>query len=123
MRILESGQKGTEKLLARHGGSLLGVRYRYDQDARERLKAVELVVQGRPQEPEADRPRPRKHDGEIADSTSWNVALRIGWREGELRWRVKCAGGRWDPVRRVWILNREVAERLDLLDRVVGGGG
>ena len=30
---------------------------------------------------------------------------------------------RWDPVSRVWILRRDTAERLDLLSRVVGGGG
>ena len=37
--------------------------------------------------------------------------------------RVKSAGGRWDPVSRVWMLRRDTAERLDLLSRVVGGGG
>ena len=30
---------------------------------------------------------------------------------------------RRDPIRRVWILRRDVAERLDLLSRVVGRGG
>ncbi len=48
--------------------------------------------------------------------------MRIAWREKELQRRVKSAGGRWDPHRQVWILRRDVAERLDLLDRVVGGG-
>ena len=37
--------------------------------------------------------------------------------------RLKSAGGRWDPVRRVWMLLRDVAERPDLMPRVVGGGG
>ncbi len=55
--------------------------------------------------------------------TPWRVAPRIGRRERDLQQRVKSAGGRWDPLRRVWMLRRDVAERLDLLPRVVGGGG
>lgn len=50
------------------------------------------------------------------------MALRVSWREKELQGRVKSAGGRWNPVGRVWILRRDAAERLDLLDRIVGGG-
>ncbi len=109
--------------MARHGASLLCVRYRDDEDTREHLKTVELVVQRRRREREADSPGPRKLGGQAAVAATRRVALRIGWRERDLRWRVKSAGGWWDPVRRVWILKRDVAERLDLLHRVVGGGG
>ena len=52
------------------------------------------------------------------------MALRIGLREWDLRQRVKSAGGRWDPGRKVWYLRPDVAERLDLLrelDAVVMG--
>ncbi len=62
--------------------SSASVRYRYDEDTREHLKTVELIVQR----------------------------------------RVKSVGGQWDPERRVWFVRRDVAERLDLLGRVVGGG-
>ena len=51
MRTLETlkpGQMGTRELLARYGPSLLCVRYRYDEDTRERLKTVESVVHLRP---------------------------------------------------------------------------
>ncbi len=123
MRTLKPEQNGTKGLLARHGASLLCVRYRYDEDTREHLKTVELVVQRRPREPKADSSGPRKLGAQAAVATTRRVALRIGWRETDLQWRVKSAGGRWDPVRRVWILKRDVAERLDLLHRVVGGGG
>ncbi len=50
------------------------------------------------------------------------VALRIGWQERELQGRIRSYEGWWDPVRRVWILWRDVAERLDLLHWVVGRG-
>ncbi len=123
LRTLKPGQNGTKELLARHGASLLCVRYRYDEDTREHLKTVELVVQRRPRKREADSPGPQKLGGQAAAVVATRMALRIGWRETDLRSRVKSAGGWWDPVRRVWILKRDVAERLDLLHRVVDGGG
>ncbi len=82
-----------------------------------------LVVQRRRREPEADSPGPRKLGGHAGAAKIRRVALRIGWRERTLRWRVKSAGGWWHPVRRVWILKADVAERLELLHRFVGGGG
>ncbi len=123
LRTLKPGQKGAKGLLARHGASLLRVRYRYDEGTREHLKTVELVVQRRTREREADSPGPQKLDGQAAVAATRRVALRIGWRERDLQWRVKSAGGWWDPVRRVWILKRDVAERLDLRGRIVGGDG
>lgn len=110
LKTLKPGQDGTKELLARFGASLLCVRYRYDEANRERLKTVELIVKRRSADPPQDKRSTRR------------VWLRVGWREMELRHRVKAAGGRWDPVRRVWVLRRAAAERLDLLDRVVGDG-
>ena len=123
LRTLKPGQKGTKELLARHGSSLLRVRYRYDEDTREHLKTVELVVQRRSRERGLESLRTRKPRSVANGAARRKVALRIGWREREVQRRVKSAGGRWDPVRRVWILRRDLAERLDLLHRVVGGGG
>ncbi len=133
LRTLKPGQKGTKELLALHGASLLCVRYRYGEDTRVYLKTVELV--GQP------RGAPLDHEEEAPTKTRrrqpWTAATRpagrrrsgseggsaIGWRERDLRWRVKSAGGWLDPVRRVWILKHDAAERPDLLHRVVGGGG
>ena len=121
VKTLRPGQKGTKELLTRFGPSLLVVRYRYDEDRREHLKTVELVIQRRPREPEC--PGPRSSGARAEGAGTRRVALRIGWRERDLQRRVKSAGGRWDPVRRISILRRDAAERLDLLARVVGGGG
>ncbi len=44
VKTLKPGQKGTKELLTRFGPSLLYVRYRYDEDRREHVKTVELVV-------------------------------------------------------------------------------
>ena len=122
LKTLKPGQKGTKELMARYGATLLYVRYRYDENNRERLKTVELVVQRRSRKREAERPGSGKLGGQAGGASSRRVALRIGWRERDLRRRVKSAGGLWDPVRRVWILRRDVAERLDLLHQIVGGG-
>ncbi len=123
VKTLKPGQKGTRKLLTRFGPSLLCVRYRYDEDNREHLKTVELVVQGWSREREAECLGSRTPGAKARDVATRRVALRIDWWERDVQQRVKSAGGRWDPVSRVWILRRDTAERLDLLSRVVGGGG
>ncbi len=117
VRALKPGQKGSMELLARHGASLLCVRYHYGEDTREHLKTVELAVQRRLRERETDSPGPRRLGGQAAVAATRRVALQIGWRG------VKSVGGWWDSVRRAWILKRDVAEPLDLLHRIAGGGG
>ncbi len=131
VKTLKPGQKGTKEMLTRFGPSLLYVRYRYDEARREHVKTVELVVQRRSREGEAEcagarmsgARAPGARSARSGAGTPRRVALRIGRRERDLQQRVKSAGGRRDPVRRVWMLRRDVAERLDLLPRVVGGGG
>ncbi len=126
-RLFGPGLPAQETVLEYSDG-LLGVRYRYDEGSREHVKTVELVVQRRSREGEAEclgsRTAGARTPGARAGGVAARrVALRIGWRERDLQQRVKSAGGRWDPVRRVWMLRRDVAERLDLMPRVVGGGG
>ncbi len=121
LKTLKPGQMGTKDLLARYGPTLLYVRYRCDETTGERLKTVELVVQRSCPTPEPERPGPRRLGARAGRAGSRKVGLRIGWREKDLQGRVKGAGGRWDPDRRVWVLQRDAAERLDLLHRVVGG--
>ncbi len=121
-KTLKPGQKGTKELVTQFGPSLL-VRYRYDEEHRENLKTVELVVQRRSGDREAECPRSQSADGRCDGAPIRRVALHVGWRERDVQQRVKSAGGRWDRDRRVWILGRAAAERLKLLDRVVGGGG
>ncbi len=121
LKTLKPGRSGTKDLMARYGSSLLYVRYRYDEDTGEGWKTVELVVQRRCPQREAEGPGPGRLGVRAAVAAPRMVALRIGLRERDLQRRVKSAGGRWDPDRRVWFVRRDVAERLDLLGRVVGG--
>ena len=110
----ETRPTGTREPLARHGAGLLSVRYRCDEDTREHLKTVELVIRRRSRH--ADQPV--RELGTCAGPSS----SRIGLRERALQRRVQSARGWWDPGRKVWYLERDAAERLDLLHRVVGGG-
>ena len=101
-----------EETVLEDSDGLLGVRLAYDEDSREHLKTVELLVQRRSREREAECLGSRTPGARAEGVAARRVALRIGWRERDVR-RVKSAGGRWDPVRRVWILQRDVAtERI-----------
>ncbi len=107
---LRPGQPGTKSLLAKYGKSMVCVRYRYDEQTKQRLKTVELIVDRAEWRPEAG-----SSDGDAI------VALRVGWQEYEMQQQVKAAGGKWDPEARVWRLSRECVERLGLESRIVEG--
>ena len=68
-------QLGTKELLTRFGPSLLCVRYRCDEDSREHLKTVELVVERRSQEREADGPGSRTPGTRAGSVGARRVAL------------------------------------------------
>jgi hypothetical protein len=107
---LRPGQKGTRKLAARFGERLVCVRYRYDAQAGRRYTTVELVVSSGPWRP---KPRlPRRRDDDI-------VAVRIAYREADLRERAKRLGAVWRPAQKLWELSWLDAKRLGLSDRVV----
>ncbi len=96
------GQKGTKQLLLKYGEQLVCVRYRYDDERRRRLKTVELVVEEREWMPDDTR-----------------VLVRVAWDEQELRGKVKGAGGRWRPERKLWELPYSKVVELGLEERMV----
>ncbi len=97
VKTLRPGQKGTKELQKRFGPSPLLVRYRYDEERREHVKTVELVVQRRSRDREREcvgSPAPRARSAGAAShgdrspggrSGTRRVALRIGWRERNLQ--------------------------------------
>ena len=102
------GRKGTKQLLAQYGDRLVCVRYRHDAQQKKRFKTVELMVAEWAWEP----PAPRIPADQI-------VALRIGFAEVALRERVKQAGGKWSPRRKVWELCYGRVVALNLEARIV----
>jgi hypothetical protein len=103
---LRPGQRGTKQLVARYGKQLLYVRYRYDAKRQKRYKTVELIID------ESDWVPPPPPPESI-------VAVRVAFREAEIRRNIRSAGGTWDQDHRVWLLRYEEAVLLDLVDRIV----
>lgn len=98
---LPPGARGTKKQVARYGERLVCVRYRYDEEARRRVKTVELIEEDVPWTP---------------DSPLYLVQIR--WEEEALRARIKAAGGQWDPERKLWKVTRQTMKALRLETRV-----
>jgi hypothetical protein len=104
---LKPGQKGTKQLLAQYGDRLICVRYRYDAQRKKRFKTVELLVAEREWEP----PRPRFAHDQV-------VGLRVAFADVAVCERVKQAGGKWNPDRRVWEIRYDHAVALGMGARI-----
>jgi hypothetical protein len=90
---LKPGQKGTKKLTAQYGDTLVCVRYRYDAEKRKKLKTVEIIVS----ESDWTPPAVKYPAGAL-------VPLRIGPEEKTLQTQVRALGGRWDREQRLWFI-------------------
>lgn len=90
---LKPGQKGTKKLMAEYGDTLVCVRYRYDHASRTRIKTVELVVDKKAWIP----PAKKFTDNDL-------VPVRIGFADSAMRERAKAAKGKWDPEKKLWFM-------------------
>jgi len=107
IRKVAPGQRGAKRLLEQYGTKLICVRYRYDQQRQKRFKTVELISEEAPWTPPPAR---------IANETL--VGVRVAFKEVELQRRVKQAGGKWNPARRVWELRYDQVVALGLKDRL-----
>jgi hypothetical protein len=102
--ILKPEQRGTKRLVEQYGESLVCVRYRYDEASRKRLKTIELVIEESDWSPK------------IASESI--VGVQVAFREADLQQKVRQAGGKWNPARRVWELRYDRAIALGLKDRL-----
>src|SRR5438105_15053317 len=101
-----AGQPGTKKLMREYGTNLICVRYRYDEESRQRIKTVEVVV-------ERVAWRRRKTGDETAP-----VRFRVEPNEDLLRRAALQAGGRGDEGSNTWRLPRRAATALGLAARI-----
>ena len=102
--ILKPGQRGTKRLVEQYGKSLLCVLYRYDEASRKRLKTIELVIEESAWSPKS--------------ASETIVGVQVAFREADLQQKVRQAGGKWNPARRVWELRYDRAVALGLKDRL-----
>lgn len=91
--ILKAGQPGTKSLAKKYGDALLCVRFKYNAKLQQRIKTVELIVEKTDWTP----PPPRY----TADTV---VHLQIEAFDMPMRTRVKTAGGRWNPEKKLWFV-------------------
>jgi hypothetical protein len=97
------------------GDRLLCVRYRYDKEQRKPYASVELI------EDEAHWTGETGDEGpnQLARSDHQILAIRVDYRETELRDKIKAAGGIWRPRQKLWELRYSEVVALGLESRVV----
>lgn len=91
--ILKPGQRGTKSPAKKYGDALLCVRFKYDQESRQRLKTVELIVEKIGWTP----PPPRY-------TVDTLVPLQIKATDMNARFQAKAAGGRWNTEKQLWLV-------------------
>ncbi len=101
------GQPGTKGLVSQYGSRLVCLRYRYDAAQGKRFKTVEIIIE------ESDWQPPVRPFQE-----SELVGIRIGLEELQWRQRVKAAGGRWNPARKLWELAYGKVRKMGLTARI-----
>lgn len=105
---LKPGQKGIKALLEQYGDKLLCVRYRYDQKRQVRIKTVELIVSEKPYIPAL-----RYQDHDI-------VNIIVPYTRTTLREKLKAAGGRWNPDKKLWqVLFGAIKSDAELTENIV----
>ena len=111
---LRPGQKGTKRLLEKYGDRLVCVRYRYDSVSGKRYTTVELL--------EAESKWTTKNassKGEITNTETRKLGVRIEYWETDLRQKAKEAGAIWRPHHKLWEMAYEDVVELGLENRVV----
>lgn len=108
MRVLRPGKAGIKKLERRFGDKLICVRYRYDKERNVTLKTVELVVE--------EFPRKSKEKKIAPDEVMY---VQVGYKETELREKIKKVGGWWNKDKKLWELTYKDVIRLQLEDRII----
>ncbi len=103
IKTLRPDSRGAVKLHRQFGDALICVRHRTDDKAQCRHTTVELLVESTPIRPRAEH----------------MVAVAIRHDEKSLQAVVRMAGGKWDPVKRVWRLPKRVVGILKLTNRTV----
>jgi hypothetical protein len=90
----------------KYGDSLLCVRYRYDESRGVRLKTVEIVVDEKSWQPPF-----QFRDSDI-------VPVLVAYREKELREKLRSAGGRWDPLTKLWRIQYGSVRGTEMEERI-----
>jgi len=111
MRILKTiipGRPGSKKWVEKYSDDLVCVRYKYDFERKMKIKAVELIVEEKPWNP----------DKNILPANK-KVGIKVLYGEINIGKLVKAAGGYWNRKRKIWELPYKEAIALGLEERIV----
>ncbi len=106
-RKLTAGMPGTKKLVEEFGDKLICVRYKYDAGKKTKYKTVELIVDQGFWDPD-----------ESIGKKSRKVFVKINYSETELRTKIKAAGGRWEPDKKLWEIEHKKLKPMGMEDRI-----
>ena len=104
---MTAGQPGTKKMVEIYGDKLVCVRYRYDSDKRIKYKTAEIIIEKGFWDPESRLEKQRK------------VEIKVRYSEGDIRTKVKAAGGIWNTEKKVWELEYKQVKKLGLIERII----
>jgi hypothetical protein len=114
IKKLSAGAPGTKRYVRKYGEQLVCVRYRRDKQRQRRLTTVEIVVDESPTLRVG-----RVVDDATAPHPNSLVRLRVAYDEENIRRKVKEAGGRWLPDKKLWELPYRKVLPLQLRHRIV----
>ena len=115
-KTLSPGDPGTKQHLRRFGEKLVCVRYRYNDEKKQRYTTVEVIVDQRSYlhyHAKAENKVQGKSEGD------YQVYLKIPYNDFETRIKIKKAGGYWDTSQKAWKLDKQTAIALGLKDRII----
>ncbi|WP_370978401.1 hypothetical protein [Agaribacterium sp. ZY112] len=115
-KTMRKGQQGARRFERKWGDRLVAVRYRYDASSNETVTTVELEVERRKKTPSN-----LNLHGPLSAQRKSVVAIRVHYRERELRQKIMANKAVWSPQLKLWLLKYTDAVALALCDRIVHG--
>ena len=119
---IKPGQNGTKRMMEKYGKRLVCVRYRYDHQQGKRYTTVELIEDEQKEAQEEGKSPAQSLVNAVRPPTvaqQQRLAVKVGYREAELRSKIKAAGAIWRPRHRLWEMRYEDVVALGLQARVV----
>jgi hypothetical protein len=102
-RRIAPDRDGAKRLALRYGDQLVCVRHRLNGAGTIRYTTVELLVDQAP----------------VLSMDARPVSLRLPPGDKSTRSLLLAEGARWDPAQKIWLVQRQVARKLGLMQHIV----
>ena len=115
VKTIKPNQNGAKRFTEKYGERLVAVRYRKDQQQKRLFTTIELVVDARESFPHVNQ------EAVLALKNQQWVAVKLDFKEKNLREQIKQKKGRWSQANTVWVLQYQDAVALGITQRIVPG--